>query len=160
MSPARPFSKRPSVWPGTYAQASPDDIVKGDGGLHVAGVPANVLSWGELAQAAKDDARRPADMAAGLSHELDFDGTDSTFPFGTHVSLVEVDTDTGEVTLLRHVAVDDCGRILNPCSFAGSSTAALPRESLRPSSNRSNTTTQPTRSRPISSTTPCLLQPR
>src|SRR4029079_10141700 len=47
------------------------------------------------------------------------DGTGSTFPFGAHVSVVEVDTETGEVTMLRHVAVDDCGRILTPLLVAG-----------------------------------------
>ena len=49
-------------------------------------------------------------MEPGLAHELDFDGTDSTFPFGAHVAVVEVDTETGAVELLRHIAVDDCGR--------------------------------------------------
>ena len=57
--------------------------------------------------------------AGPLRHELDFDGSDSTFPFGAHVSVVEVDTETGEVEMLRHVAVDDCGRILNPLLVAG-----------------------------------------
>ncbi len=100
-------------------EANVDDITKGDDGLQVAGVPAKALSWAELAQAANDDAKRPEGMDAGLAFELDFDGTDSTFPFGTHVSLVEVDTDTGEVTMLRHIAVDDCGRILNPMLVTG-----------------------------------------
>ena len=54
-----------------------------------------------------------------LRHELDFDGTDSTFPFGAHVSVVEVDIETGKVQMLRHVAVDDCGRILNPMLVRG-----------------------------------------
>ncbi len=54
-----------------------------------------------------------------MRHELDFDGTNSTFPFGAHVSVVEVDIETGQVTMLRHVAVDDCGRILNPLLVAG-----------------------------------------
>ena len=100
-------------------EASADDIMVGDGGLHVAGVPANVLSWGELATAAADDTRRPEGMDAGLAHELDFDGQDSTFPFGAHVAVVEVDTETGRVDLLRHVAVDDCGTILNPLLVTG-----------------------------------------
>ncbi len=97
-------------------EASADDIVVGEGGLQVAGVPANTLSWAELAAAANDDDRRPEDMEAGLAHELDFDGTDSTFPFGAHVAVVDVDTETGKVTLVRHIAVDDCGRILNPAA--------------------------------------------
>ncbi len=100
-------------------EASADDIVKADNGLQVAGVPSSSLSWAELAAAAKDDARRPAGMEAGLAYELDFDGTDSTYPFGAHVSVVEVDTETGAVSMLRHIAVDDCGRILNPMLVTG-----------------------------------------
>ncbi|MEM7287472.1 MAG: molybdopterin cofactor-binding domain-containing protein, partial [Actinomycetota bacterium] len=100
-------------------EASADDIVKGEGGLHVAGVPANVVTWADLASAANDDNKRPDGMDAGLAHELDFDGTDSTFPFGAHVAVVEVDTETGAVDHVRHVAVDDCGRILNPMLVTG-----------------------------------------
>ncbi|MDY7106786.1 MAG: xanthine dehydrogenase family protein molybdopterin-binding subunit [Actinomycetota bacterium] len=101
-------------------EASPDDIVTGDGGLHVAGVPANALSWAELAGASKDPGRRPSDMGdGGLFSEVDFDGQDSTFPFGAHVAVVEVDSETGRVELVRHVAVDDCGRILNPMLVTG-----------------------------------------
>ena len=78
------------------------------------------MSWADLAAAV--DGRREAARRHGagpLRHELDFDGTDSTFPFGSHVAVVEVDIETGGVTLLRHVAVDDCGRILNPLLVAG-----------------------------------------
>ena len=63
--------------------------------------------------------RRPEGMEAGLAHELDFNQGESTFPFGTHVAVVEVDTETGRVELIRHIAVDDCGRILNPLLVAG-----------------------------------------
>jgi len=101
-------------------EASPEDIVAGEGGLHVAGVPSTGLSWGELAAASRDTTQLPDGLEPGpLRHELDFDGTDSTHPFGAHVSVVEVDTETGQVTMLRHVAVDDCGRILNPMLVAG-----------------------------------------
>ncbi len=100
-------------------EANENDIVKGDGGLHVAGVPSSSMTWAELAVKANDPANLPADMEPGLAHELDFDGQDATFPFGAHVSLVEVDTDTGAVTMLRHIAVDDCGKILNPMLVTG-----------------------------------------
>jgi len=101
-------------------EASPDDIVVGDGGLQVAGVPSNAVSWAELAVASSDATKLPDDVEPGaLRHELDFDGTDSTFPFGSHVSVVEVDTETGGVKMLRHIAVDDCGRILNPLLVRG-----------------------------------------
>ncbi len=91
----------------------------GNSGLQVAGVPAKAITWGELASAANDASRRPADMEGGLAHELDFDGQDSTYPFGSHVSLVEVDTETGQIEILRHIAVDDCGKILNPMLVRG-----------------------------------------
>ena len=87
----------------------------------MAGVPAAVAVVGRAGRRRR--ATRPscptASSPAPLRHELDFDGTDSTFPFGAHVSVVEVDTETGQVTMLRHVAVDDCGRILNPLLVAG-----------------------------------------
>jgi carbon-monoxide dehydrogenase large subunit len=101
-------------------EASPDDIVVGDGGgLEVAGVPASRLSWAELATAVKDDSRRPADMPDRLAYELDYKSDGSSFPFGSHIAVVEVDRDTGRVELLRVIAVDDCGRIVNPLLVAG-----------------------------------------
>ena len=101
-------------------EASPEDVVVGDGGLQVAGVPSKAVSWAELAAASQDATKLPDGVEPGaLRHELDFDGTDSTFPFGAHVSVVEVDTETGGVTMLRHIAVDDCGRILNPLLVRG-----------------------------------------
>jgi carbon-monoxide dehydrogenase large subunit len=101
-------------------EADVDDIVVGDGQLEVSGVPSRGVSWADLAAASADPARLPDGMEpAPLRHELDFDGTDSTYPFGSHIAVVEVDIETGGVRLLRHVAVDDCGRILNPLLVKG-----------------------------------------
>jgi carbon-monoxide dehydrogenase large subunit len=101
-------------------EASTDDIVIGDGGgLQVAGVPASRLSWVELATAVKDPARRPADMLDRLWHELDYTSDGASFPFGSHIAVVEVDAETGRVELLRIIAVDDCGKIVNPLLVAG-----------------------------------------
>ncbi|MGH9088877.1 MAG: xanthine dehydrogenase family protein molybdopterin-binding subunit, partial [Acidimicrobiales bacterium] len=100
-------------------EASPDDIVVHDGGrLGVAGVPSRTLSWAALATLAEDGPANGHD-AGPLMVQLDFDQSGATFPFGAHVSVVEVDTDTGKVHPLRHVAVDDCGRILNPLIVTG-----------------------------------------
>ncbi|MGH9043205.1 MAG: xanthine dehydrogenase family protein molybdopterin-binding subunit, partial [Acidimicrobiia bacterium] len=94
-------------------EAAPSDIVVTDGGrIGVAGVPARSFGWGELARAA-------ADQDGALSAVFDFTQAGSTFPFGAHVAVVEVDTETGAVRPVRHVAVDDCGRILNPLIVAG-----------------------------------------
>jgi carbon-monoxide dehydrogenase large subunit len=100
-------------------EANPDDIVVGDGGLEVAGVPASHMSWAELAQAVKDPSKRPEGVAERLQHELDFTSDGSSFPFGSHVAVVEVDSETGRVELIRHIAVDDCGTIINPLIVAG-----------------------------------------
>jgi carbon-monoxide dehydrogenase large subunit len=94
-------------------EASPADIaVTGDGRIGVVGAPARALGWGELAQAAE---RRGKPLQAAV----DFRQEGATFPFGAHVAVVEVDLDTGHVRSLRHIAVDDCGRILNPLIVAG-----------------------------------------
>ncbi len=100
-------------------EAAPEDVVKSSGGLGVAGVPAKTVSWAELYAASMDESQRSGDMDSGLEFELDFDGSDATFPFGAHVSIVEVDTETGAVEMVRHVAVDDAGRILNPMLVTG-----------------------------------------
>ena len=101
-------------------EANVDDIVVMEGsGLGVAGVPASALSWAELAVASKDPARLPAGMEPALAHALDFNQGDATFPFGADIAVVEVDMETGRVEHVRHVAVDDCGRVLNPLLVAG-----------------------------------------
>ena len=96
-----------------------DIVLTDDGRLGVAGVPASALSWAELATAAKDPAKLPAGMEPALAHALDFNQGEATYPFGAHVAVVEVDMETGRVEHLRHVAVDDCGKILNPLLVAG-----------------------------------------
>lgn len=82
------------------------------GTLGIAGVPAQALSWADVAaQAEIDD--------APLHGEFDFEQENGTFPFGTHIAVVEVDRDTGQVTMLRHVAVDDCGTVIAPLLVEG-----------------------------------------
>ena len=95
-------------------EADAADIVidRAAGTIGVAGVPAQALSWSDVAsQAEVDD--------APLHGEFDFKQENGTFPFGTHISVVEVDRDTGEVTVLRHVAVDDCGTVIAPLIVEG-----------------------------------------
>jgi aerobic carbon-monoxide dehydrogenase large subunit len=101
-------------------EAPAEDVAVFPGeGLGVAGAPGTALSWAALAEAAADPARRPPGMEPGLAAEVDFEQDGSTFPFGAHLAVVEVDTDTGQAVLVRHVAVDDCGRILNPLLVDG-----------------------------------------
>jgi carbon-monoxide dehydrogenase large subunit len=101
-------------------EVSTDDLeVLHEGGIGVAGAPQRALPWSELAQIAADPYRRPRDEEPGLAQQDVFEPEDFSYPFGAHVSVVEVDTETGKVTPLRHVAVDDCGRILNPTLVEG-----------------------------------------
>lgn len=94
-------------------EADAADIVldKAAGAFHVAGVPAVARSWADLAAAADGD--------DGLRVETDFNAAQPTFPNGCHVAVVEVDTETGDVRLVRMVAADDAGRILNPLLAEG-----------------------------------------
>jgi carbon-monoxide dehydrogenase large subunit len=93
-------------------EAAVDDVVVLDEGrIGVAGVPATGRTWAELAVAAR--ARQNP-----LAHSLDFEQS-GTFPFGCHVAVVEIDRDTGQVTLRDLVAVDDCGTVINPLLAAG-----------------------------------------
>ncbi len=82
------------------------------GAFHVAGTPAVAKSWGELARAARSEGE-PLDL------ETRFTAAQASFPFGAHVAVVEVDTDTGRVRHLRQVACDDAGRVLNPLLLDG-----------------------------------------
>lgn len=83
-----------------------------DGGFRVTGAPGRAVSWVDLAAEA---ARRDAPLVAAGRYAQ----PGSTYPFGAHVAVVEVDPETGFVRPLRHVAVDDCGRILNPMLVRG-----------------------------------------
>ncbi|MDE0615566.1 MAG: xanthine dehydrogenase family protein molybdopterin-binding subunit [bacterium] len=87
-------------------EAAPADVVLDSetGEFHVVGTPARSTSWADVAAADSET----------LFVENDFEQHGATFPFGTHVAVVEVDADTGEVTLERLVAVDDAGFLLNP----------------------------------------------
>jgi len=99
--------------------AEADVVLHEDGRIGVAGVPERARSWEEIAAIAADPSRLPAGMEPGLAASGKFKQMDSTFPFGTHVAVVEVDVETGEARPIRHVAVDDCGRILNPMLVDG-----------------------------------------
>lgn len=89
-------------------EVDPGDLEVAAGGLRVRGVPTSSITWAEIARA-RPDLRADADFFTG----------DLTYPFGAHVSVVEVDAETGEARLLRHIAVDDCGTVLNPLLAEG-----------------------------------------
>ena len=94
------------------ADAGDIEVVHGSG-LGVTGSPASAIPWAQLAAAAADPSRVPEGFEGGLAAENDFETPDATYPFGTHLAVVEVDTETGMTNLVRHISVDDSGRIHN-----------------------------------------------
>jgi aerobic carbon-monoxide dehydrogenase large subunit len=103
-------------------EADPADVVVDPvaGTIGVAGVPSSAFTWAELAtRSAAVASADHTDEAATLRGEFVFDQGSATFPFGAHIAVVEVDADTGAARLIRHVAVDDCGTVLNPLLVEG-----------------------------------------
>ena len=107
--------ERASSLAADYLEASATDVVLDveTGRFHVADVPTPALSWAELASKASADGRLGE---LRVAHEFQ---AAPTFPFGCHLAVVEVDTDTGRVELVRHVAVDDAGTLVNPLVAEG-----------------------------------------
>jgi len=94
-------------------EVSEADVVldKDRGAFHVVGTPAVTKTWADLAVAEKS--------TGGLNHNDVINVSGATFPFGAHVAVVEVDTETGKVRHIAHTACDDAGKVLNPLLLEG-----------------------------------------
>jgi len=77
------------------------------------------VSIQEVALAAHVAKEIPPDTEPGLSATYFFEPKNFTFPFGTHICVVEIDKDTGETKIVRYIAVDDCGKVINPMLVDG-----------------------------------------
>ena len=100
-------------------ECSTDDLEFEDGKFTVKGVPDKGITIQEVALQAHVATKLPAGMEPGLQATSVFEPSNFTFPFGTHVCVVEVDTQSGEVKILRYIAVDDCGKVINPLIVDG-----------------------------------------
>ncbi|HUY96746.1 MAG TPA: xanthine dehydrogenase family protein molybdopterin-binding subunit [Verrucomicrobiae bacterium] len=99
-------------------EAAEADVEFADGRFAVRGSPASQRTFQEVALAAYG-ASLPAGMEHGLEAVHYFDPRNFVWPFGAHVCVVEVDVETGQVTIPRYVAVDDCGTVINPMIVEG-----------------------------------------
>jgi carbon-monoxide dehydrogenase large subunit len=99
--------------------ASEDDLVFENGQIYVKGSPGTGKSFAEVAGYAYVPVPLPPGLEPGLSDEAFFEPTNNTYPFGCHIAMLEIDRDTGEPKLLKMVAIDDCGNVINPMIVEG-----------------------------------------
>ena len=100
-------------------EAHEDDVVFENGTISVKGSPASGKPFASVAAYAYRPVPLPEGLEPGLSDEAFFEPSNNTYPFGCHISMVEIDRKTGEPTLLKLVAVDDAGNLINPLIVEG-----------------------------------------
>ncbi|MDA2926828.1 xanthine dehydrogenase family protein molybdopterin-binding subunit [Acidobacteria bacterium AH-259-G07] len=100
-------------------EASEEDVVFEEGKFFVRGAPDKSQTLNDIALQAHLAHNLPPGVEPGLSATSFYDPANFTFPFGTHIAVLEVDPETGEVKLLRYVAVDDVGNVINPMIVDG-----------------------------------------
>jgi len=100
-------------------EAAEDDLEYVEGRFRVKGSPDRGMTIQDVVGAAWTAADLPEGVEPGLEATTFFDPPNFVFPFGCHVCVTEVDTETGKVAIRRYLAVDDCGRVINPMIVDG-----------------------------------------
>jgi aerobic carbon-monoxide dehydrogenase large subunit len=100
-------------------EVAEEDVEFRDGKFQVLGAPDRAKTLPEIAFSAWTAHQLPPEVEPGLEATYVFDPPNFTFPNGTHVCVTEVDTETGEVEIVKYVAVDDCGNVVNPVIVEG-----------------------------------------
>jgi carbon-monoxide dehydrogenase large subunit len=100
-------------------EAAPEDVELEAGRFRVRGTPGRDLAWSDVSLQAFLAHRFPPGLEPSLEATTFFDPSNFTWPFGTHICVTEVDPESGHVTVLRYVAVDDCGFVMNPLIVDG-----------------------------------------
>lgn len=118
MASLRKIQEKSKAIAAHILEASVEDIEVEEGKYRVKGVPDTGVTLAEIAAMAYSG-NLPKGMEGGLETTDFFRPSGTTFPFGTHVAVVEVMPDTGEVKFLRYVSVDDCGPIMSPVLVTG-----------------------------------------
>jgi carbon-monoxide dehydrogenase large subunit len=113
------IKKKAKVLGAHMLEASIEDIVFEDGKVFVKGSPDNAKTIQEIAGAAALGYDLPEGMEPFLDDTSYYDPPNCTYPFGTHICVVEIDAETGKVDVQRYIAVDDVGRVINPMIVDG-----------------------------------------
>lgn len=100
-------------------EASADDVEFEDSEFHIAGAPYRSLHIQDIAYEAYLGHDLPEGMDPGFEATNFYDLENFTYPFGTHVAVAEIEPQTGKVDIKRYIAVDDCGKIINPMIVEG-----------------------------------------
>jgi carbon-monoxide dehydrogenase large subunit len=100
-------------------EASPSDVEYAGGQFQVKGFPGKSVPFGQVALTAYVPHNYPEGLEPGLEETSFYDPSNFCFPFGAHACVVEVDRDTGHVKVLRYIAVDDVGKVMNPMIVDG-----------------------------------------
>lgn len=100
-------------------EAAEEDVVFEDGNYFVKGSPDQKQSWGDIALQAHLAHNIPEGIEPGLDAKTLYDPPNFVYPFGAHIAVVEIDRDTGEVSVVRYLAVDDVGNVINPLIVEG-----------------------------------------
>jgi len=99
-------------------EASAADIRLENGKFHVAGLPTRTVGWRDVAALGNRD-DLPPELEGKLDDAREYKPSGETYPFGAHAVVVEIDRETGEISIRRFVTVDDCGKVLNPLLVDG-----------------------------------------
>jgi carbon-monoxide dehydrogenase large subunit len=99
--------------------SDPERMIFADGKISAKESPKKSVAFGEAVSAAYVAKSLPPDTEPGLDATSFFEPPNFTYPFGTHICVVELDAETGDVKLVRYIAVDDCGNVLNPLLVDG-----------------------------------------
>ncbi|WDL97141.1 xanthine dehydrogenase family protein molybdopterin-binding subunit [Alicyclobacillus sp. ALC3] len=100
-------------------EAAPEDVEFVAGSFQVKGIPTKSMSFHDVTLQAYLAWNLPAGVEPALEGQAFYDPTNFTYSFGTHICVVEVEAETGQIHLRRYIAVDDCGRVINPMIAEG-----------------------------------------
>ena len=119
MGAIKKIQEKAKILTAHLLEASVEDIDYADGKFFVKGSPDKFKTIQDVALMANVAWNLPKGLEPGLEASAFFDPPNFVYPFGAHIAVVEVDAETGEIALKRYIAVDDCGKVINPMIVEG-----------------------------------------